>query len=187
MIRQAPPRCSRLTEGNVCITGTCMRAQRRPCMVDNLHLLLRLNCRLSLSKPLTPPPLLPCAHVCTRPWCLVVCCVALPTSYLLSCFLLPVNPLLLLHQRPPPPCSKNQNSPPVSHNLGIAQLPAPIFVSYFIWMFSFSKTSFFLWAWDAVGGPLPVVCVGVFCPRNAEYLAIASESKDNCAGVQVGD
>lgn len=26
-----------------------------------------------------------------------------------------------------------------------------------------------------------------FLSRNAEYLAIASESKDNCAGVQVGE
>lgn len=26
-----------------------------------------------------------------------------------------------------------------------------------------------------------------FSCRNAEYLAIASESKDNCAGVQVGE
>lgn len=52
----------------------------------------------------------------------------------------------------------------------------------------FSFISLFHLSFDSAKVGSEILTFLFFFPsRNAEYLAIASESKDNCAGVQVGE
>lgn len=114
------------------------------------------------------------------PLCLlcVFTCVSLSSLCLLVMFSsCPSHHVILL---PSKNQNQNQNLPPVSQK----KEQRPVIISYlccFIYFASFhpchrDKENIY-----------QLVFFLSFASRNAEYLAIASESKDNCAGVQVGE